>query len=135
MNVFEILNDILEALADGRKEGESEAEFKKRKADELEKHFKNKASLVRQGEAIAAQRAKEAKAEYEQNPNSETGQKMVDTAINALDKALKTSDVERKEYKVKRIKDKMNWRDQLGEALAILEETTKDLRTKNEKGM
>lgn len=117
MNPYQILELILEALADGRQEGESIKDFKKRKADELEKHFRDQAHLYRQGEAIAAQRAKEAKAQYEENPNSETGQQMVDSAINALDKAQKTTNVERKEYNARRIKNKMS-----NEALEILED-------------
>ena len=117
MNPYQILELILEALADGRQEGESIKDFKKRKADELEKHFRDQAHLYRQGEAIAAQRAKEAKIRYEENPNSETGQQMVDSAINALDKAQKTTNVERKEYNARRIKNKMS-----NEALEIMEE-------------
>ena len=42
MNTYQILELILEALADGRQEGESITDYKKRKADELEKHFANK---------------------------------------------------------------------------------------------
>ena len=117
MNPYQILELILEALADGRQEGESIKDFKKRKADELEQRFAGQVRQAHQEEKAAAKKAKQAKVDYEQNPSSETGQHMVDTAIKALDKSLKSSDVERKEYNARRIKNKMS-----NEALEILED-------------
>ena len=39
MNIYQLLEEIMEALADGRQEGESQEAFKKRKAAELKQRF------------------------------------------------------------------------------------------------
>ena len=72
MNIYQLLEAILEELADGRQEGESIADYKKRKADELGKRFAGQVRQAHQEEKAAAKQAKRAKVEYEQNPSSET---------------------------------------------------------------
>lgn len=125
MNPYQILESILEALADGRQEGESIADYKKRKADELGQRFAGQVRQAHQEEKAAAKQAKQAKVEYEQNPSSETGQYMVGTAIKALDKSLKASDIERKEDKLKRLKSKMN-----NESLEVCEDIGSAIKKK-----
>lgn len=123
MNVYEILEEILEALADGRRENETTSQFRDRKADELQKHFAEKKKEADNEARIADKQAKKAKGEFKANPNSETGQKMVDATFKAADATFKGSDANRKEWKVKEIKNKIDWRKQMSsEALEILEE-------------
>ena len=125
MNIYQLLEAILEELADGRQEGESIADYKKRKVDELGQRFAGQVRQAHQEEKAAANQAKQAKLEYEQNPSSETGQYMVGTAIKALDKSLKASDIERKEDKLKRLKSKTN-----NESLEVCEDIGSTIKKK-----
>ena len=122
MNAFQILEQIMEAIADGRKPSETTAQFRDRKADELQQHFDDKARVAQQEERVAHKQAIKAKKEYEQNPSSETGQNMANTAIKALDKSMATTSAERKADKIKQIKGKIDWRKSMSEALDIMEE-------------
>ena len=122
MNAFQILEQIMEAIADGRKPSETTAQFRDRKADELQQHFDDKARVAQQEERVAHKQAIKAKKEYKQNPSSETGQNMANTAIKALDKSMATTSAERKADKIKQIKGKIDWRKSMSEALDIMEE-------------
>ena len=108
MNIYQLLEAILEELADGRQEGESITDYKKRKANELEQHFADQARDAHRKAKAAANQAKQAKVEYKQNPNAETVQNMLDKTTDAFGKSIEANKAERKENQVKLLKVKMN---------------------------
>ena len=122
MNVFDILEEIMEALADGRKEGETTAQFRDRKAGELEQHFAEKRQKAEAEQKIATKQAENAKKEFEKKPTAEAGQKAIDASLKALEVANKGTEAGQKEYKVQKIRRKIDWRKSMSEALEIMEE-------------
>ena len=123
MNIYQLLEEIMEALADGRQEGESTAEYRDRKADELKSHFANKKKETETLQKAYEKQAKRAKKEYEKNPNIETVTKWADIQDKATNVALKSGDAQTKEFKVDKIKNKIDWRKYMNnsEALEIME--------------
>ena len=117
MNSYQILELILEALADGRQEGESITDYKKRKANELEKHFANKEEEARTKARAYNHQYKKEKKEWKNNPQI-GAEKALDTADKAFNNMIKSSDARRKKWEVQGIKKKMNE----NEALEIMEE-------------
>ena len=67
MNIYQLLEEILEELADGRQEGESITDYKKRKADELEKHFANKEEEAKTKARAYSHQYKKEKKEWKNN--------------------------------------------------------------------
>ena len=122
MNVFDILEAIMEALADGRKEGETTAQFRDRKAGELEQHFAEKRQKAEAEQKIATKQAEKAKKEFEKKPTAEAGQKAIDASLKALEVANKGTEAGQKEYKVQKVRRKIDWRKGMSEAFEIMEE-------------
>jgi hypothetical protein len=125
MNPYQILEAILEALADGRQEGESITDYKKRKADELEKHFTNKEEEAKTKARAYRHQYKKEKKEWKNNPQI-GAEKALDTADKALNNMIKSSDARRKKWEVQGIKKKMN----KNEALEIMEEIINEVSLK-----
>lgn len=112
----------MEALADGRQEGESTAEYRDRKAAELKKLYTDRKKEARALERAYDKQAKKAKKEYKRTPNEENAQKWAEMQGKATDTAFKGADAQTKEFKVDKIKSKIDWRKQMSEALEILED-------------
>lgn len=125
MNIYQILELILETLADGRQEGESITDYKKRKADELEKHFTNKEEEAKTKARAYRHQYKKEKKEWKNNPQI-GAEKALDTADKALNNMIKSSDARRKKWEVQGIKKKMN----KNEALEIMEEIINEVSLK-----
>ena len=125
MNIYKLLEEILEELADGRQEGESIADYKKRKANELEKHFTNKEDEARAKARAYSHQYKKEKKEWKNNPQI-GAEKALDTADKALNNMIKSSDARRKKWEVQGIKKKMN----KNEALEIMEEIINEVSVK-----
>ena len=125
MNTYQLLELILEELADGRQEGESIADYKKRKADELEKHFANKEEEAKTKARAYKHQYKKEKKEWKNNPQI-GAEKALDTADKALNSMIKSSDARRKKWEVQGIKKKMS----KNEALEIMEEIINEVSLK-----
>lgn len=123
MNPYQILELILEALADGRQEGESITDYKKRKADELEKHFANKEEEAKAKARAYNHQYKKEKKEWKNNPQM-GAEKALDTADKALNNIIKSSDARRKKWEVQGIKKKMNKNEALELMEAIINEVS-----------
>lgn len=104
MNIYQLLEAILEALADGRQEGESVADYKIRKAGELENRFHDKGEKVEKVRQSLEKKAVKAKGVYKDNPNMETVTDWKDAQSKALDKQLEKSTLDNKEWKAHKIK-------------------------------
>ena len=122
MNIYQLLEEIMEALADGRQEGESTDEYRDRKAAELKKIYTDRKEEAKTLQRAYDKQAKKAKREYKRTPNEDNVQKWAEMQNKATDTAFKGADAQTKEFKVDKIKSKIDWRKQMSEALEILED-------------
>ena len=104
MNIYQLLEAILEELADGRQEGESIADYKIRKAGELENRFHDKGEKVEKVRQSLEKKAVKAKGVHKDNPNMDTVTDWKDAQSKALDKQLEKSTLDNKEWKAHKIK-------------------------------
>ena len=96
MNAFEILEAIMEALADGRKEGESIADYKVRKAAELEKLYNDKEDKATMVANNASKRANKEKGKFKKTQDLKNLENAMDLGSYALKKRMEASDAQRK---------------------------------------
>lgn len=123
MNIYQLLEEIMEALADGRQEGESTAEYRDRKAAELKKLYTGRKEEAKTLERAYDKQAKKAKKGYKRTPNEDNVQKWAEMQGKATDTAFKGADAQTKEFKIDKIKSKIDWRKQMNnsEALELME--------------
>ena len=133
MNIYQLLETILEELADGRKEGESIEDYKGRKAEELEKYFHDKVEQADKVCNVLDKKAAKARGVYRKNPNLETVNAWNDAQSKALDKRLQKGSLYNKEWRAHKINSWAKWKkkNKYNEALEIMEEILNVVEGKN----
>lgn len=122
MNIYQLLEQIMEALGDGRKPEETQAQFKARKADELEQHFNKKEDeATAKADKISAEANKEGD-KFHQTKDLKDFVKASDLYSDAQKERAKATEAQNKGWEVYKIKHGMNKTLNKSEALEILED-------------